>query len=129
MDENKTIQQVANNIIHQDDSKITIRKLIVKSWNQSIKNDTSRIVIYDKIEETKIIFGELLSNYIANNYNFTGITDDNKLDISNIIITDSYNLWLKNLINLNKENNFLLNEYDVLDDDFPNNKWVELEFN
>lgn len=129
MDENKTIQQVANNIIHQDDSKITIRKLIVKSWNQSIKNDTSCIVIHDKIEETKIIFGELLSNYIANNYNFTGITDDNKLDISNIIITDSYNLWLKNLINLNKENNFLLNEDDVLDDDFPNNKWVELEFN
>lgn len=129
MDENKTIQQVANNIIHQDDSKITIRKLIVKSWNQSIKNDTSRIVIYDKIEETKIIFGELLSNYIANNYNFTGITDDNKLDISNIIITDSYNLWLKNLINLNKENDFLLNEDDVLHDDFPNNKWVEIEFN
>ena len=129
MDENKTIQQVANNIIHQDDSKITIRKLIVKSWNQSIKNDTSPIVIYDKIEETKIIFGELLSNYIANNYNFTGITDDNKLDISNIIITDSYNLWLKNLINLNKENDFLLNEDDVLHDDFPNNKWVEIEFN
>ena len=129
MDANKTIQQVANNIIQQDDSKITVRKLIVKSWNQSIKNDTSSFVIYDKIEETKIIFGELLSNYIANNYNFTGITDDNKLDISNIIITDSYNVWLKNLINFNKKNHFLLNEEDVLDDDFPNNKWVELEFN
>ena len=73
-----------------------------------------------------VIFGELLSNYIANNYNFTGITDDNKLDISNIIITDSYNVWLKNLINFNKKNHFLLNDEEVLDDDFPNNKWVEL---
>ena len=129
MDENITVPQLAKNIINHNDSKITVRKLIVKSWNQSIKNDITNMVIQDKIEETKTIFGELLTNYIANNYNFTGITDNNKLDISNIIITESYNLWLKNLINFNIQNNYLLNEEDVVDDDFPNNKWVELDFN
>jgi len=129
MDENITVHQLAKNIINHNDSKITVRKLIVKSWNQSIKNDITNMVIQDKIEETKTIFGELLTNYIANNYNFTGITDNNKLDISNIIITESYNLWLKNLINFNIQNNYLLNEEDVVDDDFPNNKWVELDFN
>jgi len=129
MDENITIHQLANNIINNNDSKITVRKLIVKSWNQSIKNNITNIVIQNKIEETKTIFGELLTNYIANNYNFLGITDDNKLDISNIIISESYNLWLKNLIHFNIQNNYLLNEEDVVDEDFPNNKWVELAFN
>lgn len=129
MDENKTIQQLAYNIMNNIDSKITIRKLIVKSWNQSILNDRNNIDIHNKIEETKVIFGEVLSNYFANNYNVAEITEENKLDISSVIILESYNLWLKNLITFNKNNNYILNEDDVIANDFPNNKWVEVEFN
>lgn len=129
MDDNNTIHIISDNIMNNDVSKTTIRLLIVKSWNQTIIND-SNISIPEKIEETKVIFGELLSNYVATNYDYADvITNENKSFISNIIISKCYNLWLKNLIHLHKKNNYIINEDDVIDNDFPNNKWVEVDFN
>lgn len=129
MDDNNTIHIISDNIMNNEITKTTIRLLIVKSWNQTIINE-SNINIPEKIEETKVIFGELLSNYVATNYDYGDvITNDNKSIISNIIISKSYNLWLKNLIHLHKKNNYILNEDDVIANDFPNNKWVEVDFN
>ena len=128
MDENINIQNLANNIMVDEKCKKTIRVLLVKSWNLSIVN-SNEINILDKLEDTKKIFAELLYNYIADNYNYNEINDNNKSIISNIIVCESYNNWLKNLIHFNSKNNYKLKEEDVMEDDFPSNKWVEIDFN